>query len=242
MKDGIMYKFCNRCLKKGGEPIVDDTYKPGEGKTELGNAGEAGSISDGSSQVIKSNMSADAFFKAGDDKIKDALEKDKKDVYGLVDGKLDPIIHIQSLVVMFGILIAVIVALIYGIQWMVAAPARRQELKAGMWPLMIGIILLAIGPKLAFSIYEVIKANSTGTVTEVSGNMAGAIIGIIQTVGYIVAVIMVLIIAIQWFTAAPNKRQELKGRMINLAIGAIIIVSCTSLLNFIYTLAQSFKL
>lgn len=154
---------------------------------------------------------------------------------GIVNGFLDPVMHVQSLIMMIGVVSAVIVVLIYGIQWAMATSAKRQELKSGMWPLVIGIALLALGPKLANSIYEAFNVDN-GTAASNVKTIGGTIVGVVQTLGYIVAVAMVLIIGVQWLTAVPSKRQELKSRMINLSIGAILIVSGTTVLGWIYNM------
>ena len=105
---------------------------------------ETGGGNPGGTTVVVGGPSAEAFFNAGKDNAKKG--------YDAVDGKIEPLLHIQSMIMMAGIYIAVIVVLIYACQWMLATPGKRQELKASLWPLVIGVILLVMGPKLAILI------------------------------------------------------------------------------------------
>lgn len=154
------------------------------------------------------------------------------------DVNIVPAKHIQSLIMLFGTLLAIVVILIYGIQWVTATSSKRQELKAGLWPLTIGIILLVIGPKMVLSVYDAFFVSGV----TLDGNMrsvAGRIITVVQTLGYIVAIIMILWVGIQWVTSNPNKRQELKSRMLNIAIGAILIAAGVTILDWIANIATN---
>lgn len=75
--------------------------------------------------------------------------------------------------------------------------------------------------------------NSAGKVTNSINNIGSTVITIVQTVGYVVAVVMVLIVGIQWLVGTPAKKQELKGRMINVVIGAVLIVGGVTLLGLV---------
>jgi len=89
---------------------------------------------------------ADTFWEAGD--------AGADIIIGKVDADASPFVFVQSLIVYIGVITAVVVVLVYGIQWIMATPAKKQQLKAALVPLIIGVILLAIGPKLTISIVE----------------------------------------------------------------------------------------
>lgn len=174
--------------------------------------------------VYAAELTASHFFGAGSD-VKAKVQ-------------MAPLLHIQSLIMLTGAVSAVVVSLIYGIQWVMATSQRRQELKASMWPLIIGVALLAIGPKLAITIYEALSdgmdgESSVGAVRAIGGN----VINVVQTVGYIVAVVMVIFVGIQWVMATPAKRQELKARMWNLVVGAVLIAGSVSILGLVANIA-----
>lgn len=101
--------------------------------------------------VQAAGPSASHFFDADKGKYDTVVEKlNSADDDG--NKMLSPIYHIQSLIMLIGTVVAVIVVGVYGIQWMVATPAKRQELKSGMIPLILGVILLVLGPRLAMLI------------------------------------------------------------------------------------------
>ena len=72
-----------------------------------------------------------------------------------------------------------------------------------------------------------------------ANTIGGSIIGVVQTIGYIVAVVMVLYVGIQWLIGTPAKKQELKGRMVSLIIGAILIAGGVTILDWVATVATS---
>lgn len=211
--DGQIVKYCGTCYKKDGTLIVED---------------EEGTRVD---DFRETKLSATAFFNAG--------KKDAEKGKAAVDVKIGAIKHIQSLIMAIGALGGVIVILIYGIQWAIATPNKRQELKGSILPLTLGVSLLVLGPRLAVTIYNTLIPTSETTATTQINSMGGIVINTIQTIGYIVAVVMVLYIGIQWLMAEnAQKRQELKGRMINLAIGAVLIAGGVTILGWIYDIAS----
>lgn len=63
---------------------------------------------------------------------------------------------ILSILYMVGIATAVVVITVYGIQWLTANSAKKAELKAALVPLLIGMILLFAGVKLAESVFSIL--------------------------------------------------------------------------------------
>jgi len=90
---------------------------------------------------------------------------------------------------------------------------------------------------LADNPFAKVDINETGAINTAVNNVGGSIVGVIQTVGYVVAVAMVLVVGIQWLLGTPAKKQELKGRMINIVIGAVLIVAGVSLLGLVSNFA-----
>ena len=83
-----------------------------------------------------------------------------------------------------------------------------------------------------------IDAGNGGEMTGHVQTIGGSIISVIQTIGYIVAVVMVLYVGIQWLIGTPAKKQELKGRMFSLVIGAILIAGGVTILDWIANIAS----
>ena len=72
-----------------------------------------------------------------------------------------------------------------------------------------------------------------GTVSNAMKNLGSMFYGIVRTAGYIIAIIMVLVVGIQWLIGTPAKKQELKGKLVNVIIGAVIIILGVSFLGLI---------
>ncbi len=62
---------------------------------------------------------------------------------------------------------------------------------------------------------------------------ASNIIGIAQFVGIAVAVIMLIVYGIRYFTAAPDKQAELKKAVWGYLIGAVCIFGAVTILQFV---------
>lgn len=77
-----------------------------------------------------------------------------EEIIRVVDGNSDNFVYIQSIIIYIGIIVAVVVTTIYGIQWLMATPAKKQQLKQSLVPLIIGVALLAIGPKLTITLVK----------------------------------------------------------------------------------------
>lgn len=250
--NGMVCNVCVECLGNGamknvenvkGHKIeVTESFLTGEDRVTIldeshnnvsQSASNKGNGSGGQS-VVTGGPNVSGFFNAGSGKfniIKTAINGTDK--YGTV---LDPIYHIQSLIIFFGTLGAIIIMLVYGIMWVTANPAKRQELKASLWPLCIGVILLVIGPRLVPKLYDMLSVNNTNMVSHTK-TLAGSVISVIQMIGYIASILMIFIVGIQYMIATPNKKQELRGRMINIIIGAIIIMGSVTLLDWIAQIA-----
>lgn len=78
--------------------------------------------------------------------------------------------------------------------------------------------------------------NAAGDTLVVTGHInraGGVVITAVQTLGYIIAVVMVLYVGIQYLIGTPAKKQELKGRMVSLIIGAILVAGGVTLLGWV---------
>ena len=91
---------------------------------------------------------------------------------------------------------------------------------------------------LADNPFAVSGTSQAAGITKSISNIGATVIDIVQTVGYIVAVVMVLVVGIQWLMGTPAKKQELKGRMWNIVIGAVLIVAGVTLLGVVADFAE----
>ena len=61
-------------------------------------------------------------------------------------------------------------------------------------------------------------------------NIIGAIITIVQIIGTGVAIIMLIVLAIKYISAAPGDKAEIKKHAVVYVVGAIVLLSATGIL------------
>ncbi len=78
--------------------------------------------------------------------------------------------------------------------------------------------------------------NGKGDTSGASGaaqNIIGAIISIAQVIGVGVAIIMLIVLAIKYISAAPSEKAEIKKTVIIYVTGAIILFAASGILQII---------
>jgi len=73
------------------------------------------------------------------------------------------------------------------------------------------------------------------------GNLAsraGTVLGIIQTIGSVLAVVMLIIIGIKYMLGSIEEKAEYKKTLIPYLIGAFLVFTGTLIPNIIYKIAQ----
>lgn len=89
--------------------------------------------------------------------------------------------------------------------------------------------------KIAGDLTGKINSEAQGQVTDI-GNQ---IIGILTTVGVVVAVVVLLILGIKYMMGSASEKAEYKKTMIPYIVGAVLIFAGTSLVRVIYSLSTS---
>ena len=74
-----------------------------------------------------------------------------------------------------------------------------------------------------------IDSNTEGKITKISSQ----VIGVVQTVGVAVAVIMLVVYAIKYISAAPSEKADIKKGAIGYVVGALILFAATGVLQII---------
>lgn len=72
-------------------------------------------------------------------------------------------------------------------------------------------------------------------------NLGKTIVTIMQTVGIVVAVVVLLVIGIKYMIGSAEEKAEYKKTMIPYIIGAILLFASTTIVNVVYNLATSFN-
>ena len=85
-------------------------------------------------------------------------------------------------------------------------------------------------------------AKADTTVVNELQEAGGTIYATIQSVGIILALIIVVVFGVQWLVATPAKKAELKGKMWNIIIGIAIILLASTLISQVGSFISSLNL
>ena len=78
---------------------------------------------------------------------------------------------------------------------------------------------------------------SSSTLASSVQNIGGYILGVAQVIGMIVAVVMLIVLAIKYISAAPNDKAEIKKHAVVYIVGAIILFAASGILGIIKNVA-----
>ena len=79
------------------------------------------------------------------------------------------------------------------------------------------------------------ETSNTGNQVQTSANI---VIGIIQAIGIAAAIIMLIMVAIKYLSAAPGEKADIKKSIIIYAVGAVLLFAATGILGIIQGFAN----
>lgn len=112
------------------------------------------------------------------------------------------------------------------------------------------ILIVALMLVFAFNTYalalnpEEIAGNLTGTASDASGsvqNIGNQIIGIITTIGVVVAVVVLLVLGIKYMMGSASEKAEYKKTMIPYLVGAILIFGASAITKVVVALGSNIE-
>lgn len=68
--------------------------------------------------------------------------------------------------------------------------------------------------------------------------IGGSVLGVAQVIGMVVAVVMLIVLAIKYISAAPNDKAEIKKHAVVYIVGAIILFAASGILGIIKNVAS----
>ena len=83
--------------------------------------------------------------------------------------------------------------------------------------------------------YDIPSAKASGA-DNALGNIGGMVLSV-QIVGTAVAVIMLIVLAIKYISAAPNDKAEIKKHAVVYIVGAIVLFAASALLGIVKNFA-----
>lgn len=81
-------------------------------------------------------------------------------------------------------------------------------------------------------------AKDTTGASEAVGNMANAILSVVQVVGIAVAVIMLIVLAIKYISAAPSDKADIKKHAVVYVVGAVVLFGAAGIMEIIKNFAE----
>lgn len=82
------------------------------------------------------------------------------------------------------------------------------------------------------------KGDNSGASSSLQ-NLIGAAITIVQVVGSGVAIIMLIVLAIKYISAAPGDKAEIKKHAVVYVVGAIVLFAATGILGIVKSFASN---
>ncbi len=107
---------------------------------------------------------------------------------------------------------------------------------------IITVLTVVLGTLFATSMvfaagYDIPKATSSGADGALS-SIGSMVLSVAQIVGTAVAVIMLIVLAIKYISAAPNDKADIKKHAVVYIVGAIVLFAASGLLGIIKSFAN----
>ena len=105
--------------------------------------------------------------------------------------------------------------------------------------LAIALMVLAMTVTPVFASAELgwdsisIKGDTTSSTATAATNITGAILGVVQVIGVAIAVIMLIVLAIKYISAAPNDKAEIKKHAVVYVVGAVVLFAASGIIGII---------
>ena len=99
---------------------------------------------------------------------------------------------------------------------------------------MMVVMLLTVVSNVALAIDPSTITGTTGAGTQSVTTLGQQILGIVQTVGSIAAVIVLVVLGIKYMMGSAEEKAEYKKTLIPYIIGAVLIFAASNVAGFIY--------
>jgi len=78
-----------------------------------------------------------------------------------------------------------------------------------------------------------IKGDTSGSTATAAKDITGMILGVVQVIGVAIAVIMLIVLAIKYISAAPNDKAEIKKHAVVYVVGAVVLFAASGIIGII---------
>lgn len=119
----------------------------------------------------------------------------------------------------------------------------KKQVKIITTILMILAILCSLA-NIVFgsAIIKSLSGDKTATITSTSmTNLGSKIIGTIQVLGIIIAVVILLVLGIKYMVGSAEEKAEYKKTMMPYVVGALLIFAASTIVNILYNVIGNFS-
>lgn len=119
----------------------------------------------------------------------------------------------------------------------------KKQVKIITTILMILAILCSLA-NIVFgsAIITSLSGDKTATITSTSmTNLGSKIIGTIQVLGIIIAVVILLVLGIKYMVGSAEEKAEYKKTMMPYVVGALLIFAASTIVNILYNVIDNFS-
>ena len=143
-----------------------------------------------------------------------------------------------------GVILATIMLIVIGIKYMTSAPEGKAEYRKIMIPYLVGAVIIFTTSVGSNAIINTIISQAGGggngeTYTSESHKILIEILSVLRYVGVGMAIIMLIVLAIKYMSAAPEGKAEIQKTASPYIIGAVVLFAASSIVDIIKTFAMS---
>lgn len=102
---------------------------------------------------------------------------------------------------------------------------------------LVALSNMVLATDIPGQIATISKGNAGADVSKVT-NLGATIVTIMQTVGIVVAVVILLVLGIKYMMGSAEEKAEYKKTMIPYIVGAVLIFASTTIVNVVYQIAN----
>lgn len=102
------------------------------------------------------------------------------------------------------------------------------------------LLIISIGTSIVYGATTPKDITATeGTGVDEVKTLGGKLMGVIQTAGVVIAVIILMVLGIKYMMGSAGEKAEYKKTMIPYLVGAILIFAASTIANVVYQFATS---
>lgn len=112
--------------------------------------------------------------------------------------------------------------------------SKRSIMKIFSVALMVAMVAMCLSNVVFADMPDPTTFGGTsGTTSQRFSTILNTILGVVQVIGVAVAVIMLIVLAIKYISAAPGDKAEIKKHAVVYIVGAVVLFGATGLLGII---------